>query len=346
VTSDLLTWRGKLALLGEPLRPPGDRSIDESVHAFAARRLGAEAARAFVAPFVTGVYAADAHEISLDAGFPKLAALEAQGGLVRGMLRDVARTIPGRVLGLAAGKKPKPKPPRGMFAPIGGLGRMIDALAVRLGPALRTNARIAEIAPDGKGVRVDGERFDGAVLAVPAQDAAALVTHAEVANRLAQFRRAPAAIVYLGYHAGDVAAAADGFGALVAQGEAARVLGIVFESTVWSGRAPDGYALLRCIFGGGRDPSAAELDDAALIAQAQRDVATVLGARGTPVHASVLRHPRGIAQYAVGHRDRVREAVTAARTHKIVLAGADYRGPGVNDLIADADLVVDEVRAW
>jgi len=59
-----------------------------------------------------------------------------------------------------------------------------------------------------------------------------------------------------------------------------------------------------------------------------------------------VRWRRGVAQYAVGHRDHVRAAVTAARSHHIVLAGADYRGPGVNDLCADADLVVDEVRAW
>jgi len=103
---------------------------------------------------------------------------------------------------------------------------------------------------------------------------------------------------------------------------------------------------LRCIFGGGRDPAAADLDDAALIAHATRDVERVLGAAGAPVHASVVRWQRGVAQYAVGHRDQVRAAVTAARTHRIVLAGADYRGPGVNDLCVDADLVVDEVRAW
>jgi len=59
-----------------------------------------------------------------------------------------------------------------------------------------------------------------------------------------------------------------------------------------------------------------------------------------------VRWRRGIAQYAVGHRERVRAAVTAARTHKIALAGADYQGAGVNDLCADADRIVDEVRAW
>jgi oxygen-dependent protoporphyrinogen oxidase len=184
------------------------------------------------------------------------------------------------------------------------------------------------------------------VLAVPAEDAATLVALPELANRLSVFHRAPAALVYLGYRDADVVKARDGFGALVAMGEDARVLGIVFESTVWSGRAPSGHALLRCIFGGGRDPSACDLDDAQLIEHATRDASVVLGATGSPVHASVIRWRRGVAQYAVGHRDVVREAVTVARTHKIVLAGADYRGPGINDLCADADLVVDEVRAW
>ena len=152
--------------------------------------------------------------------------------------------------------------------------------------------------------------------------------------------------MYLGYPAPAIPAAVDGFGFLVAHGEDLRVLGVVFESVVWPGRAPAGHVLLRCIFGGGRDPSATELDDAALIAHATRDVSKVLGATGTPVHASVLRWKRGVAQYGLGHRDLVREAVAAGRTHRIALAGADYRGPGVNDLCADADVIVEEVRSW
>ena len=71
VRSDLLTWRGKLDLLREPFRGGRDpaEAGDESMHAFAARRLGAEAARAIVAPFVTGVFAADAHDITSPRGF-------------------------------------------------------------------------------------------------------------------------------------------------------------------------------------------------------------------------------------------------------------------------------------
>ena len=152
--------------------------------------------------------------------------------------------------------------------------------------------------------------------------------------------------VYLGFPEAALPTARDGFGALVALGEDVRVLGIVFESVVWPDRAPPGQVLLRCIFGGGRDPAAAQLDDRALIAQATRDVGVVLGVTGEPAHASVMRWQRGVAQYPVGHREHVRAAVTAGRTHKLALAGADYCGPGINDLCSDTDRVLDEVRAW
>jgi oxygen-dependent protoporphyrinogen oxidase len=344
--SDLLTWRGKLDLLREPFRAARIEG-DESMHAFAARRFGAEAARAIVAPFVTGVYAADAHEISLEAGFPRLAELDATGGIARGLTKQAAKSLFRR---FAGGRRPPAA--TGLFAPQGGLGSLIEALARELGPRVRLDHPVKALVPTEHGVVVDGDPWDAAVLALPAEDAIALVDAVPtLASRLAVFHRAPAAIVYLGFAEAAIQreggnAKIDGFGFLVAQGEDLRVLGVVFESVVWPGRAPAGQVLLRCIFGGGRDPDAAMLDDATLIAHATRDVGIVLGARGAPTHASVVRWKRGVAQYQVGHRDHVRAAVTAARTHRIALAGADYRGPGINDLCADADVVVEEVRSW
>lgn len=344
VTSDLLTWRGKLDLLREPFRPRRAANAgDESMHAFAARRLGAEAARAIIAPFVTGVYAADAHAIGVAGGFPRLAALEAEGGLVRGMARGAARALWARAVG-----RKSVKTARGMWAPRGGLGALVDALAASLGDRMHYGAPVELLERAGTSVVVDGESWDGAVLALPAEDAAtiAALRLPELATRLAVFRRAPSAVVYLGYDAASVPGASDGFGALVASGENARALGITFESVVWEDRAPAGKVLLRCIFGGGRDPEAAALDDATLIATATRDVATVLGATSAPEHTSVVRWARGVAQYPIGHREQVRAAVTAARTNRIALAGAAYNGPGLNDIAADADRVLDEVRAW
>jgi oxygen-dependent protoporphyrinogen oxidase len=343
VRTDLLTWRGKLALLREPLAKPRARGADESMHAFAARRFGPEAARAIFAPFVTGVFAADSHAVSLEAGFPRLAALDDAGGIVRGFAKQAA----GQVLARVTGTSPA-RTPRGMWAPVGGVGALVEALAHSLGSRVKTGTRVRAIAPTDRGVLVDGDRWDAAVLATAATDGAALTEAAmpDLASKLRGFERAPVALVYLGVRARDVPAAADGFGALVATGEEPRVLGIVFESTVWPDRAPEGHALLRCIYGGARDPSAAALADDELIAQAASDLERVLGATIDPLHASVVRWSHGLAQYPVGHRDLVRAAVAAGRTHRIALAGADYRGAGINDLCADRDVIVSELRSW
>ncbi len=346
ISSDLLTWRGKLDLLREPFRRAGN-GADESVHAFAARRFGAEVARAIIAPFVAGIYAADAHDISLPSGFPKLAALDVSGGMVRGTLGKAVRGLGGRLRGQA----PPVTTPRGMWAPRGGMGALVDALTGELAGRIHLSTRITRIELGDGGVRIDGEplpggRWDGAVLAIPAEDAGALVAAPHFANRLAAFHRAPMAQVYLGFAAAAVPRAEHGFGLLVAQGEDVRVLGVVFESTVWPDRAPAGHVLLRCIFGGSRDPDAARIDDAQLIAQARRDLGAVLGVEAEPTHASVVRWNRGVAQYTLGHRDRVRDATALARSQRIALAGADYRGPGINDLSADGAAIVAEVRAW
>jgi protoporphyrinogen/coproporphyrinogen III oxidase len=345
VRTDLLTRRGKLALLREPLRARRDTAAvgDESVYDFAVRRLGAEAARALVAPFVTGVYAADAHDVSLAAGFPALAALDARGGLVRGGIAKMLR-------GPRGPKRAKGRR-RGLLAPQGGMQTIVDALVASLGARVRLGDAVASVMPEAGGVAIamargHVERFDGAVLAVPASAVAALVSASipPLAAKLDGFVRAPAAIVYLGYPRAAVPHGTDGFGFLVAQGETLRVLGVVMESVVWPDRAPDGAILLRCIFGGARDPSACGLDDAALIARA--DVARALGVDGAPVHASVVRWDEGVAQMPVGHGDRLAAVDALARAQRLVLAGAGFHGVGVNDLVADARRVVDEVKAW
>jgi protoporphyrinogen/coproporphyrinogen III oxidase len=352
VRTDLLTWRGKLAVLGEPFRRARDAGVagDESIYDFAVRRLGPEAARAMVGPFVTGIFAADAHEVSLASGFPRLAELDAHGGLIRGM---VARMVRGRRGGAGAGgaggaggKK------RGMAAPAGGMQVVVDALAAGLGARVRLGAAVTAVAPADGGVDVavggPAERFDAAVLAVPASVAARLVAAAapQLADRLGEFTRAPVAVVYLGLPRAAAAAALDGFGFLVAQGEDLRVLGCVMESVLWPDRAPDGAVLLRCIFGGARDAAACELDDATLIAQARADVGRALGIDAEPVHASVVRWAEGIAQVRVGHGERLAAAEALARARRLVLAGAGYHGVALNDLVADGRRVAREVAAW
>jgi oxygen-dependent protoporphyrinogen oxidase len=357
VRSELLSWRGKLALLREPLRPVRDVTTagDQSMWQFAARRLGTEAAHALMAPMVTGVFAADARDVSLAAGFPKLAALDARGGLVRGMLAQLRagrRTAAGGAGGARAAKARKGR--ARLTAPVGGMNALIDALAGALGDRVHRGVTVREVIPEAGGVRVIGDdparadRYDAVVLAVPAPAAATLLGGAmpALARGLDEVRYAPVAVAFLGFRAREVRADLGGFGFLVAAGEGPRVLGCVFESTVWPERAPDGHVLVRMIYGGARDPGAAELEDDALLAQARADLNQVLGLRAVPVHASTIRWAQGIAQYPVGHADRVASWERDAHAARLVLAGSSYHGVAVNDCVADARRVAHQVGMW
>jgi oxygen-dependent protoporphyrinogen oxidase len=236
------------------------------------------------------------------------------------------------------------------------MSAMVDALAGALGDRVHRGVTVREVVPAGRGggVIVVGDdpgrrdRYDGVVLAVPAPAAATLIGGAlpGLARGLDDVRYAPVAVAFLGFRQRDVRADLGGFGFLVAAGEGPRVLGCVFESTVWPDRAPEGHVLLRMIFGGARDPGAAELEDAALIAQARADLNQVLGLRAEPVHASTIRWAQGIAQYPVGHAERVAAWEGEARAARLVLAGSSYHGVAVNDCVADGRRVVREVASW
>jgi oxygen-dependent protoporphyrinogen oxidase len=307
---------------------------------FARRRLGDEIARRIVGPFVTGIYAADADEISLRAAFPALADLDARGGLVRGMLarrRD--------------GGPRKPRRKARLCAPVNGAEALARALADAISDRLQVNQAVQSVRfEDGAvSVVVDGaaRAFDAAVLATPAHITGSLVAGAapELGAALGELTYAPVVVVHLGFDRADIPHPLDGFGFLVAKGERLRLLGCVFESVLYPNRAPEGKVLLRCIFGGTRDPEATALSDQDLVSAARRDLKRVLGIEHKPGHVNIARWPRAIALYTPGHLDRVARAEALAEPRGLVLAGSAYHGVAVNSCIADARRVVRKVRA-
>ena len=144
---------------------------------------------------------------------------------------------------------------------------------------------------------------------------------------------APVAIVGLGYDSPPTQPL-DGFGILVAKGEAPRILGAVFESTMWSGRAPAGSALVRCMLGGVRDPEVLEQSDAQLIATARQGLETTMGVHENPSFTKVIRWPRGIPQYTVGHLARVTRIKAGLSEIGIVMSSNAMGGISLNDCIA------------
>lgn len=348
LASGLLSARGKLRLFGEPFVPRGG-SPEESVFDFAARRIGGEAARILVDSMVSGVFAGDAKRLELRAAFPRMEGMERRyGGLVRALLA-IRRERKRRGERASAGAGPA-GPGGRLTSFAGGLEEIIEALARSLAPSLRLGAAVESIdAAAGDRFRVrlaSGETIDAdaVVLSCPSPEAARIVgaLDADLASLLSEIPSASIAVVATVY---DAAATEPphGFGFLVPRGEGPRILGCLWDSSTWQGRAPEGRVLLRTMIGGAHDPEAIRLDDEALLALVARDLAACMGLRDAPTFHRIYRYPSGIPQYRPGHSARlarIRERL--ALRPGLFVAGNSYGGISLNHCAAEAPGVAEE----
>jgi oxygen-dependent protoporphyrinogen oxidase len=250
--------------------------------------------------------------------------------------------------------------PAGPFGPGGvlrsfdlGMGVLPGALAAALGKAVRCDAPVESVGRADDGWRLDlrgGEavRADAVVVACPSGAAAAMLRplDARLADAAAGVRAAPVAVASLLYAAAAAPRAAEGYGILCPRGEPASVLGVLFESTVFPGRAPGGRVLLRAMCGGARDPALAALPDEELLATVRADLSAMLGVKAEPLEARVFRPPSGIPQYEVGHGARLAALHAARAAHRgLHLAGNSWNGVSVNATLADAARVAAAVLA-
>ena len=98
--------------------------------------------------------------------------------------------------------------------------------------------------------------------------------------------------------------------------------------------------LATAMLGGARDPAILERDDAQLVADALGEIRRITGLAADPRFVRVLRHPRGIPQYNVGHGARLAAIDAALRRHPgLIVAGNSYRGIAINACAADGPRV-------
>ena len=367
LTSSVLSIPGRLRVLWEPFARPRPHEGDDTVAAFATRRIGAEAAAVLVDAMVSGVFAGDIEQLSLASTFPKMAEMEAEhGGLVRAMLARgrTRRVAAKRAAELRAQDKEVEEltRPGGPAGPAGtltsfneGIQVLPDRLADELGSSVRLDATVTEVEPEGEGgggswtialASGGSVAADSIVLAVPAARAASLVKACsdDLAQSLEMIPSAGLAVVALGYDAKGVGNAANGFGFLVPRGEGPRILGCLWDSSLFPGRAPEGRVLMRAMIGGAHDPEAVGLDDDELIAIVREDLGTTMGLRAEPILARVYRHRAGIAQYSVGHGARLVSIEAMLRGLKgLWVAGSSYYGVSMNACIQKAGEQANEI---
>ena len=310
-TTPLFSFRTKLGLFTEMLHRPRVRHTDINLAELVRAHFSQELVDYAVNPLIAGIYAGDPKKLSVRHAFPSLWAAErSHGSLLRGMI---------------AGAKAKKARGESGIAPIvsfkGGLQTITDSLAAKL-PAgtVRLSTAVETIIPgqphrliwkhDGKS---GSDEFDAVVLALPAHGLSQLTFGTLGERRLAMLDaipQPPVSSLFLGYRREQVQHPLDGFGGLVPEVERREVLGMLFSSTLFPNRAPEGYVGLTIFAGGMRQPETARLATAALVERIAPDLRDLVGAQGEPAFVKHTFWPRAIPQYVVGY-ERYLDAIDA-----------------------------------
>jgi protoporphyrinogen/coproporphyrinogen III oxidase len=344
LTSPLLSAGAKLRLTCEPFLARGAPNLDESVADFVRRRMGGEVLAYLADPFISGTSAGDPERLSLRHALPKLHALEqTHGSLIRGAL--------------AAGRRPA-RPAGALCSFTEGLGMLPAALARSLGGSLRLGARVVGLERHTQDwlvtVRAEGDeirhRHDAVIYAAPAHALAGIrvaVPGAERLEPLSRIAHPPVLVLSLGFRREDVTHPLDGFGALVPAAERRSILGVVFSSSLFPGRAPADHVLLTVFVGGAQRPELALADPAEATERAFADLGELLGVHGKPTFTRRALWRAAIPQYEIGHGRHLESLDALERDQPGLFFAGTYRhGISVGDALTSGYSTAERVAGY
>ncbi|HZI51419.1 MAG TPA: protoporphyrinogen oxidase [Terriglobia bacterium] len=260
---------------------------DESVAKFFSRRFGPQVHDRLVAPFVTGIFAGNTEQLSVGAVFPRLLDIEREhGSVIWGMLRGKS-------------KKNNGTPRR--RSTISSFPDGLETLPCRMAEGLRIQTQCS-------GIRIGKDvQARATILAVPAYRAAEILvdTHPDLAALLGTVEYAPIVVATTSMPLSSLSRPLTGFGFLVPQSERLSILGTIFSSLLFSGRAPEGRLLLTSFLGGISKPEVFDWPDERIWESVSSELKRLLNSSIRPEPLAIFRHRRAIPQYNIGHSKRV-----------------------------------------
>jgi oxygen-dependent protoporphyrinogen oxidase len=347
-TTELFSFKAKLAVLREPFVPRRTDGKEESVAEFVVRRLGQEFLDHAIDALVAGVYAGDPHKLSVPQAFPKLGQLESKyGSLIKGQI------FGGRER-KKRGEVAKDRAPKFSFDE--GLQVLPDTLRERLGEAVRLNTAVTKLAQTADGwmltLRTEGRDIQAGHSAAIFCGTAPKLAELQVDSRLlvdlksfSEIRYPPVASVVLGFRREDVEHPCTGFGMLIPKIEGFKILGTIFSSSLFPNRAPAGHLTLTSYVGGERYPELASLSTQKLYEVVCEDLRVLLRVKGKPTFQHCVFYPKAIPQYNVGY-SRYRELMTEieSKAPGFFFAGHYRDGISLSDSIVSGCNVADRIE--
>lgn len=329
IRTPLFSWYDKFRILGEPLRKRGDNPV-ESVASLTRRRLGKSFLNYAVDPFLSGVYAGNPETLITQYALPKLYNLEQEyGGFVKGAI--------------AKSKQPKTErdklATKKVFSAKGGLEEIPKALLTKIGKErVVTSAENIHIKPseDGKwSAEFIHEEKSYSVFS----DQVITTTGAYALNKLLPFvssnlisrinnlEYAPVIQVSVGVK-DTKGLKFNAFGGLVPSVEDREVLGILYPSACFEGRAPKEGALFSFFIGGVKHRELTRLNNEDLTKLVKRNFHSMLKFPESvePDLIHIFRHLQAIPQYEETSKARFEAIETIQTQYPGLILGGNIRG--------------------
>lgn len=326
------------ALLSEWRRMPG-KFEDESVYDFFARRCSPKFAEQFIDPLVAGIYAGDMRQLSLRSCFSQLYRWEQEyGSLTKGMFFDRSHAKEIDSPFMQAMKKVS------LFSFKQGMETLVKTLSNQLHEHIQFNSSAAalKIMPDYVEVALDNGRFLQAqhlFLALPEEATLSLLKDSFPFMNISrpETSTSSVAVVNLGWV--HPVLNRSGFGYLIPSSEREKILGVVWDSSVFPQQnGTKNETRLTVMMGGTHHPEIVQLPHDALQKYALDAIKQQLNIDVPPqaVHVHVAK--QAIPQYVLGHSSKLKklEESLAAMSNRLTLHGSAWYGVSVNDCILNS----------
>jgi len=342
IGTPLFSLHDKFRILGEPFRKPGN-DPHESLADLVRRRMGQSFLDYAINPFIAGVYAGDPEKLITKFALPKLYKLEQKyGSFIRGAIKKA--------------KEPKTelerRATREVFSVKGGLQNLIKAMEEYTGKEniLLNCTQTSVNFKGGKylcstvaGGSEHEFECDSVVTTTGSESLESLLpfVDSEKLNTIINLNHAKIIQLAAGYKVWD-GHKLDAFGGLVPEKEKRKVLGILFPSAIFSGRAPEGGALLSVFMGGSRNPEIFEMEDDEIVRLARIELERMMHIKREPDLLRLFRYEKAIPQYELSSERRF-ETINKLQAEYpgLFIAGNIIDGIGMADRVKQAGQIAE-----
>jgi len=347
VQTPLFSLGDKFRILLEPFRPAG-KDPHETLASLVKRRMGKSFLNYAIDPFIIGVYAGDPGRLVPKYALPKLYNLEQQyGSFVGGSIK----------------KQFKPKTAdekrvtRKVFSVKGGMSSLISALGKNIGKdRILLNCNELTVRPVEGHYEVSYLDASNSPQVVQTKTVVSTIGAHQLGqvlpfiqpNKLTKitalhYTRVLEVIVGFKDWKGMEL---DAFGALIPFVEKRDLLGLLFMSSLFSGRAPEGGALFSIFMGGVRRQDIYQLSEEEVLKVLRREFCDLMQVdEFKPDLLKIVRHEHAIPQYEADSGERFATVSLIEQQFPGLVIGGNLRdGIGMADRIFQARQLADAIE--